>query len=269
MCILPRMNSMEAKEEALLDELKTYGILAIAYSGGVDSTYLADCAHEALGDHALMLLADSPSFPREELREAVEIATERGWNLRIIRTSEHQDEAYLANENDRCFHCKNEMFTKMENILSEFGDILLAHGDIEDDKTEDRPGARAAANHCVIAPLQNVGLYKEEIRQLSERRGLPTAHKPSFTCLSTRIPSGTPIDLETLKKIESAENILRTLGYRQYRARHHGDLCRIEIDPADFGKLLSERTEIVAAIKNAGYRFVSLDLCGYTMGSNN
>ncbi|WP_372846560.1 ATP-dependent sacrificial sulfur transferase LarE [Pontiella sp.] len=262
------MNSIEEKERMLLDELKSYGAIAVAYSGGVDSTYLADCAHEVLGQNAMMVIADSPSIPRDELQQAIDLATERGWNLRIVQTDEHLQEDYLQNKGDRCFHCKNELFTKMETILSEFGDIVLAHGAIEDDKGDIRPGTQAAANHCVVAPLQNAGLYKKEIRILSQRRGLPTAGKASFACLGSRFPTGTRIELEAMTQVEKAEAILRARGYSQYRVRHHGDLCRIEIDQTDFDKLMDERIEIVAAIKKAGYKFVTLDLGGYSMGSS-
>lgn len=262
------MNSIEEKERALLTELKSYGSLAVAYSGGVDSTYLAHCAHEVLGKNAMMVIADSPSIPREELQQAIDMATERDWNLRIIQTSEHLKDDYLANKGDRCFHCKDELFSKMETILSEFGDVVLAHGAIEDDKGDVRPGTQAAANHCVVAPLQNAELYKKEIRVLSERRGLPTAGKASFACLGSRFPTGTRIELEAMTQVEKAEAILRARGYSQYRIRHHGDLCRIEIDQIDFDKLMSERIEIVAAIKKTGYKFVTLDLGGYSMGSS-
>ncbi len=262
------MNLIDEKEQALLDELKSYGSIAVAYSGGVDSTYLADVAHEVLGQNAMMVIADSPSIPREELQEAIQMATDRGWNLRIIKTEEHLQDDYLENKGDRCFHCKNELFTKMEMILSEFGDIVLAHGAIEDDKGDVRPGTQAAANHCVIAPLQNAGLYKKEIRVLSERRGLPTAGKASFACLGSRFPTGTRIELESMTQVEKAEAILRARGFSQYRIRHHDDLCRIEIDQADFEKIMAERIEIVDAIKKTGYRFVTLDLGGYSMGSS-
>lgn len=263
------MNSIEEKEQSLLEELKSYGALAVAYSGGVDSTYLADCAHEVLGHNAMMVIADSPSIPREELQAAIDMATKRGWNLRVIQTSEHLNDEYLANEGNRCFHCKNELFTKMEGILSEFDDnIVLAHGAIEDDKGDIRPGTQAAANHCVVAPLQNAELYKKDIRILSERRGLPTARKASFACLGSRFPTGTRIELEAMTQVEKAEAILRARGYRQYRIRHHGELCRIEIDPIDFDKLMHERTEVVDAIKKTGYKFVTLDLTGYSMGSS-
>jgi uncharacterized protein len=262
------MKTIEEKEQMLLEELKSYGSLAVAYSGGVDSTYLADCAHEALGENAFMIIADSPSIPRAELQEAIDMATERGWKLRVIQTEEHHNPDYLENKGDRCFHCKNELFTKMETILSEFDDVVLAHGAIEDDKGDIRPGTQAAANHCVVAPLQNAGLYKKEIRILSERRGLPTAEKASFACLGSRFPTGTRIELEAMTQVEKAEAIIRARGYSQYRVRHHDDLCRIELDPVDFEKLMNERTELVDAIKKTGYRFVTLDLSGYSMGSS-
>ncbi len=262
------MKTIEEKEQQLLEELRSYGTLAVAYSGGVDSAYLADCAHEALGQNARMVIADSPSIPRTELQEAIELATARGWNLRVIQTEEHLGKEYLENTGDRCFHCKNELFSKMETILSEFGDTVLAHGAIEDDKGDVRPGTQAAANHCVVAPLQNAGLYKKEIRILSEQRGLPTAGKASFACLGSRFPTGTRIDLEAMAQVERAEAILRARGYAQYRVRHHGDLCRIETDPADFDKLMGERIELVAVIKKTGYKFVTLDLGGYAMGSS-
>lgn len=262
------MKTIEEKEKQLLEELTSYGTLAVAYSGGVDSSYLADCAHEALGQNARMIIADSPSIPRDELQEAVDLAAVRGWNLRVIQTEEHLSDGYLENTGDRCFHCKNELFSKMEMIMSEFSDTVLAHGAIEDDKGDVRPGMQAAANHCVVAPLQNAGLYKKEIRILSERRGLPTAEKASFACLGSRFPTGTRIDLESMTQVEKAEAILRALGYVQYRIRHHGDLCRIEVEPGDFEKIMNERTELVATIKAAGYKFVTLDLSGYSMGSS-
>jgi len=262
------MKTIEEKEQSLLDELKSYGSIAVAYSGGVDSTYLADCAHEVLGQKTQLIIADSPSIPRAELKDAVDLAASRGWNLRVIQTNEHLGEEYLANQGDRCFNCKNELFSKMDTIMSELGDTVLAHGAIEDDKGDIRPGTQAAANHCVVAPLQNAGLYKKEIRILSERRGLPTAEKASFACLGSRFPTGTRIDLESMTQVEKAEAILRARGYVQYRIRHHGELCRIEVEPRDFDKIMNERTELVATLKATGYKFVTLDLGGYSMGSS-
>ena len=263
------MKTPEEKERALLDELRSHDALAVAYSGGVDSTYLADCAHEVLGDRATMIIADSPSIPRSELRAAIDLANARGWKLRVVQTLEHHIEAYLENRGDRCFHCKNELFSRMETLLREAGEsAVLAHGAIEDDKTDIRPGTRAAASHRVVAPLQNAGLFKEEIRALSRKRGLPTAGKASFACLGSRFPTGTRIDLKAMERVEVAEEFLRARGYRQYRVRHHGDLCRIEIDPADFSRLVAERAEILATLRKTGYRFVTLDLAGYATGSS-
>jgi uncharacterized protein len=262
------MNSPEAKEAALLAELKTYDSLAVAYSGGVDSSYLADTAHEALGARALMIIADSPSIPRTELQEAIALAEQRGWNLRVIQTDEHTNEAYLQNKGDRCFYCKNELFSRMANEVAGLGISVLAYGAIEDDKGDIRPGTQAAANHRVVAPLQNAALGKAEIRELSRKRGLPTATKSSFACLGSRFPTGTRIDLAAMKRIETAESLLRERGYVQYRVRHHGDLCRIEVEPADFNRIVAERQEIIAALKALGYRFVTLDLNGYSTGSS-
>ena len=157
----------------------------------------------------------------------------------------------------------------MKKVLSEFENIILAYGAIEDDKVDIRPGLQAAINHQVVAPLQDVELYKKEIRILSKQRGLPTAIKASFACLGSRFPTGTRIDLESMERVEKAENILRTHGYSQYRIRHHGNLCRIEVEPSDFDKLIKERAELVISIiKITGYRFVTLDLCGYSAGSS-
>jgi uncharacterized protein len=262
------MNVPSDKEARLLAELKNYGSLAVAYSGGVDSSYLADAAHEALGAQALMIIADSPSIPRRELQEAVELAQTRGWNLRVIQTREHTNEAYLKNQGDRCFYCKNELFSRMEKEVAELGIHVLAYGAIEDDKGDIRPGTQAAANHRVVAPLQNAGLCKEEIRELSKKRGLPTASKASFACLGSRFPTGTRIDLASMSRIEKAETVLRDRNYSQYRVRHHGDLCRIEVEPSDFERILAERLDIMAALKALGYRFVTLDLNGYSTGSS-
>lgn len=262
------MRSLEEKETTLLAELKNYRSLAVAYSGGVDSSCLADIAHEALGAQAVMIIADSPSIPRRELQDAVELAEKRGWNLRVIQTTEHTNEAYLQNKGDRCFYCKNELFSRMEKEVSGLGIKVLAYGAIEDDKGDIRPGTKAAADHCVVAPLQNAGLCKTEIRALSKKRGLPTASKASFACLGSRFPTGTPIDLASMTRIEKAEEVLRDRHYVQYRVRHHGDLCRIEVEPADLERILAERLEIIAAIRAVGYRFVTLDLNGYLTGSS-
>ncbi len=255
------------KEQKLIKYLQGYKQLALAYSGGVDSTYLADVIFEVLGLNAQMIIADSPSIPRTELAFAVDIAKQRGWNLRVIKTNEHKKEAYLLNQGDRCYHCKKELFTQMQTVLDNATHLVLAHGAIEDDRAEIRPGTKAASESSVIAPLQEVKLYKSEIRKLSKLRLLPTSNKASFACLGSRFPTGVKIDLDTMRQIEMAEEILRKYNFYQYRVRHHGEICRIEIDPKDFEKLMLNRVDIVTAIKKTGYRYVSLDLDGYVTGS--
>ncbi|MBI5094159.1 MAG: ATP-dependent sacrificial sulfur transferase LarE [Candidatus Hydrogenedentes bacterium] len=266
----------EVTEEMLQKELRLkqiltgYGRLAIAYSGGVDSTYLSDVAHEALGSAATMILADSPSIPRSEVAAATNLASVRGWNLRIIFTNEFANERYLKNDGQRCYFCKSELFDRMRTYSEENAVPVLGYGAIVDDTLDPtRLGAKAASERSVVAPLQEADLSKAEIRQLSRRRGLPTWNKASFACLASRLPVGTRVSVESISKIEEAEEALKRLGFRQYRARHHGDLCRIEIDPADFGKLTDPqlRTDLVNQITAAGYRFVTLDLAGYRTGS--
>ena len=262
--------SARDKEERLKSLLRGYGTLAIAYSGGVDSTYLADVAHETLGAGVRMLLADSPSLPRSELEEAREIARSRNWHLVIIETDEFSNETFLRNDGKRCYICKDELFTRMRRYAQENRIAVLAYGETADDLADPtRVGKLAAGEHKVVAPLLEAGLMKEEIRQLSRRRGLPTWNKASFACLSSRIPAGTPLTIDALNKVERAEEFLKTLGFRQYRARHHGDLCRIEIDPDDFDRLMQPETRkrIVEEIRRIGYRHVTLDLAGYRTGS--
>lgn len=256
-----------AKEQQLRDRLAACGKIAVAYSGGVDSTYLADMAHNALGKDAWILIADSPSLPRSELKEAVALAEQRQWNLLVIHPNEHLNPAYLENKGDRCFHCKDALFNAMEAALTDTGVNVLAYGAIEDDKGDVRPGTRAATTHKVIAPLQDAGLYKNEVRLLSERRGLSTAEKASFACLGSRFPTGTPISLKVMSDVERAEELLRKEGFTQYRIRHHGDLCRIELDPSEFDKLLACRERLLTAMDSLQYRFITLDLAGYRTGS--
>ncbi|MBP8129007.1 MAG: ATP-dependent sacrificial sulfur transferase LarE [Candidatus Hydrogenedentes bacterium] len=261
--------SLIAKEESLKRRLAGYGAVAIAYSGGVDSAYLADVAHEALGANAHMVLADSPSIPRSEVAEATALAEARGWRLTLIKTQEFENEEYLRNDGRRCYVCKGELFTKMDTFAREHGVRVLAYGENADDSLDaTRLGATAAREHRVVAPLAELDFKKDDIRALSRRRGLPTWNKASFACLSSRFPVGTRVEAKEMSKVEQAEEVLRTLGFRQYRARHHGDLCRIEIDPADFAKLLEPGTRqtITGAITRAGYRYVTLDLAGYRTG---
>jgi uncharacterized protein len=265
------MDALLDKEERLKTRIAAYGTLAVAYSGGVDSTYLADVAHEVLGRRAVMVLADSPSIPRSEVSEATAIAAERGWNLEVIRTHEFDNESYLKNDGKRCYFCKSELFDKMKGYSLEKGVTTLAYGAIADDLLDPtRLGHVAAKEYAVVAPLQEAGLHKDEIRQLSRRRALPTADKASFACLASRFPTGTRVSLEEIAKVEKAEEVLRSLGFHQFRARHHGVICRVEIDLArDLDRILQPdlRERLVREIKAAGYRFVTLDLTGYRTGS--
>ncbi len=258
------------KEQALKDLLLGYGAVAIAYSGGVDSSYLADVAQEELGEAACLVIADSPSIPREELAEAQALARERGWNLETIATQEFENEEFLKNDGRRCYFCKTELFNKMDAFAEERGIRYVAYGEIADDALDPtRLGAQAAREHKVVAPLAEAGLGKEEIRALSKGRGLPTWSKASFACLSSRFPTGVPVDIEEMVKVERAEAVLKKLGFRQYRARHHGEICRIEIDPEDFDRIMQPevREGVVSALQHVGYRHVTLDLAGYRTGS--
>jgi uncharacterized protein len=258
------------KEQALLDLLASHKQVAVAFSGGVDSTYLADAAHEALGHDAHIILADSPSIPRSEVQEATHLADERSWNFKVLYTSEFENEDYLKNDGTRCYHCRGELFTRMREYARDHGIHTMAYGAIMEDLLDPtRVGHKAAEEHEVISPLQQAQLSKEEIRLLSARRGLPTADKASFACLSSRFPKGSRVSVEEIRKVEQAEEVLKQLGFHQYRARHHGDVCRIEIEPRDFDKIADAdtRNHIVKAIREAGYKFVTLDLSFYRTGS--
>jgi len=261
---------VQAKEEHLKSILAGYGALAIAYSGGVDSAYLAAIAHEVLGPRARLVLADSPSIPRSEVRDARALADGRGWNLTVVATAEFEKEEFLKNDGTRCYYCKDELFTQMDAFAKANGIAVMAYGEIAEDRLDPtRLGAKAAREHQVVAPLAAAGLHKEEIRRLSRVRNLPTWNKASFACLSSRFPTGTRVVPEEMEKVEAAEEVLKGLGFHQYRARHHGTLCRVEIDPADFPRLMEPETReaVRAGISKAGYRHVTLDLAGYRTGS--
>lgn len=268
--VTPALDADLEKEARLKALIAGYGTLAVAYSGGVDSSYLADIAHDVLSDRASLILADSPSIPRSEVNEAKALAESRAWNLRILYTDEFENDAYLANDGTRCYHCRSELFEKMQQYAERERIAVLAYGAITDDMLDPtRLGHRAAQEFSIVAPLVEAGLGKDEIRRLSGRRNLPTADKASFACLSSRFPVGTPVTREDVAKVEQAEEVLKALGFRQYRARHHGDVCRLELEPAEFSRVLepSTRDRLVRGIRAAGYRHVALDLLGYRTGS--
>jgi uncharacterized protein len=263
------------KLEQLREALRGYGSCLIAYSGGVDSAFLACVAAEELGSRALAVIADSPSLPRRELEEAVRLAESRGIPLRVARTREFDNPAYLANPSNRCYFCKHELFEELAPLARAEGFAVIAYGENASDAGDHRPGARAAAEFQVRAPLKEAGLTKEEIRFFSAQMGLPTAGKAQMACLSSRIPYGEAVTPEKLSMIERAENVLRDAGFFDARARHHelklGSLARIEVGAAEIPRLLEaeRREEITAALKEIGYAQVTMDLTGYRRGSLN
>ncbi len=260
-----------AKEVELLARIGASGTLIVAYSGGVDSAYLAWAAHRALGPRAVAVTAISPSYPRSHREQAERTAREAGFRHEWIHTNEHQNPEYARNAPDRCYFCKSELFDLLEKLRAERGIAAVAYGINRDDTSDFRPGHRAAQEHHVISPLLDVGLGKLEIRALSSAAGLSTADLPASACLSSRIPYGMEVTPEKLAQIDRAEDALRVLGYRQLRVRHHGDLARVEIAPDEMPRALAPDAlrEISRRVHEAGFRWVSLDVDGYRSGSAN
>ena len=262
---------LQTKQGVLLDRLRASRGLIVALSGGVDSSYLAWAAHQALGEEALAVTAVSPSYPRAH-REMVERVVEQfGMSHRFVETREMERPDYRANGPDRCYHCKTELFVRLGEIARAEGIGSIAYGINTDDTTDFRPGHRAASEHDVLAPFLDAELSKSEIRALSRNADLPTADLPASACLSSRLPYGQEVTSERLRQIEQGEERLRELGFRQMRLRHHGELARIEIDTRELARALDPEMAmaISAAIKPLGFRYVSLDLEGYRMGSLN
>jgi uncharacterized protein len=267
----PPVPELLAKQDALFDRLRAAGRLVIAFSGGVDSSYLAWAARQALDDSCLAITAVSPSYPLHHRRMAEQIVADFGIPHRFVETREMERDAYRANAPDRCYHCKSELFERLGVVVDECGFDAIAYGINTDDTSDFRPGHRAAAEHQVLSPFLDVDLSKAEIRALSREVGLPSADLPASACLSSRLPYGTEVTPERLAQVEEGEERLRALGFLQVRLRHHGDLARVEIAPDEMTEAFDPAMaqKISAAIKPLGFRWVSLDLEGYRMGSLN
>ena len=260
----------DAKEQALCETLASLDSVIVAYSGGVDSAYLACIAHRTLGDRAVAVTADSPSYPERHRNLAIQIARDFGLRHEIIHTSELDRPEYRANPANRCYYCKHELYTHLSR-LAESRRAVVVDGNNADDRGDYRPGRQAAREFGVRSPLDEVDLTKDEIRELSRRAGLPTWDEPASACLSSRIPYHNEVTDEKLRTIERAEQALRALGFRVFRVRHHDDLARIEIARVEMARALEPETSaaIVRELKAAGYKYISLDLQGYRMGSLN
>ncbi len=271
MHMIPAGTNLDAKRELLQTHLRTRGRLLVAYSGGVDSAYLAWAAHQALGSKMRAIIADSPSLARTQLADAVAFAREQAIPLEVVATSELDRPEYVRNDSQRCFFCKDELFTLMEELRQARGFDAIAYGVNLDDQGDFRPGQKAASNHHVVAPLLDASLTKEEIRSLARQAGLRIWNKPASACLSSRIEYGRPVTRESLGMVEKGEDALRALGFRQFRVRHHGEIVRIEIARDELQRALDPAmaAEFTAIFKALGFKFVTLDLEGFRSGSMN
>jgi pyridinium-3,5-biscarboxylic acid mononucleotide sulfurtransferase len=263
--------NVTTKAANLEAELRRLGRVLIAYSGGIDSAYLAWAAHRALGDNMLAVVADSASLARTQLADALAFAEEQGIPVEVIATSEFDRPEYIRNDGQRCFQCKDELFVVMESLRAARGFDSIAYGVNLDDQGDFRPGQQAAKQHQVAAPLLNAGLTKQDIRELAREAGLRIWDKPASACLSSRIEYGRPVTREALDVVERGEDAIRALGFRQFRVRHHGDIVRIEIAQDELERALTPAmaAKFTAIFKQLGFKFVTLDLEGFRSGSMN
>ena len=266
-----KADALEHKQSQLEDALRKLRSVVVAYSGGIDSAYLAYAAHQVLGDRMLAVIADSPSLARSHYRDAVQFAGEKGIPLQTVETEELEHEAYAVNDASRCFHCKDELFTVLEKERAQLGFDAVAYGLNLDDRKDFRPGQRAAAAHSIAAPLVEAGLTKADVRALAQRAGLEIWDKPASACLSSRIEYGRRVTPEALRMVDEAEDALRLIGLRNFRVRHHGRVARIEIASEELPWALDvERLRrMSAAVHAAGFNYVALDCDGYRSGSMN
>ena len=262
---------MEQKERQLFAALEQMGSVIVAYSGGADSAYLAWAAHRVLGAKAIAITADSASLAESHKGDAETFAREHGIRHEYIVTREFDNPEYVANNPDRCFHCKDELFTRLDEVARERGIAHVIYGVNVDDLGDYRPGQSAALKHQVAAPLADAGLTKAEIRELSRLVDLPTWDRPASACLSSRIPYGTPVTIQNVKTVETGEEEIKALGFRQFRVRFHGEVVRIEIAREEMERALTMEMaqRFTAIFKGLGFKYVSLDLEGYRQGSLN